>query len=156
MPRRPGHLVATTSSGVYASGYLLYRRNTTLLAQRFDEKTLQLSGEPVAIAEDVGYNPVTFQALFSASNTGVLAYRDAAPGAELVWFNRSGQRLATVGRARRVQRAVHDARRPPARLRAGRLRQREHRHVDDGPGNVGNDAADLCRAGRVLPGVRAE
>ena len=47
-------LVGTTSSGVYASGHLLYRRNTTLLAQRFDEKTLQLSGEPVAIAEDVG------------------------------------------------------------------------------------------------------
>ena len=90
-------LVGTTSSGVYASGHLLYRRNTTLLAQRFDEKTLQLSGEPVAIAEDVGANPVTYQALFSASNTGVLAYRDAAPGAQLVWFSRSGQRLATVG-----------------------------------------------------------
>ena len=92
-------LVATSSSGVYASGYLLYRRNTTLLAQRFDETTLQLSGEPVAIAEDVGYNPVTFQALFSASNTGVLAYRDAAPGAQLVWFSRSGLRLGTVGAA---------------------------------------------------------
>ncbi len=90
-------LVGTTSSGVYASGHLLYRRNTTLLAQRFDEKTLQLSGEPVAIAEDVGANPVTYQGLFSASNTGVLAYRDAAPGAQLVWFSRSGQRLATVG-----------------------------------------------------------
>ena len=90
-------LVDTSSSGVYASGYLLYRRNTTLLAHRFDEKTLQLSGEPVAIAEDVGYNPVTFQALFSASNTGVLAYRDAAPGAQLVWFDRSGLRLAAVG-----------------------------------------------------------
>ena len=90
-------LVGTTSSGVYASGHLLYRRNTTLLAQRFDEKTLQLSGEPVAIAEDVGANPVTYQALFSASHTGVLAYRDAAPGAQLVWLNRSGLRLAAVG-----------------------------------------------------------
>ena len=90
-------LVGTTSSGVYASGHLLYRRNTTLLAQRFDEKTLQLSGEPVAIAENVGANPVTHQGLFSASNTGVLAYRDAAPGAQLVWFSRSGLRLGTVG-----------------------------------------------------------
>ena len=90
-------LVGSTSSGVFASGYLLYRRNTTLLAQRFDETTLQLSGEPVAIAEDVGANPVTYQGLFSASHTGVLAYRDAAPGAQLVWFNRSGLRLATVG-----------------------------------------------------------
>jgi Tol biopolymer transport system component len=90
-------LVGTTSSGVYASGHLLYRRNTTLLAQPFDEKTLQLRGEPVAIAEGVGFNPVTFQALFSASSTGVLAYRDAAPGAELVWFSRSGVRMSAVG-----------------------------------------------------------
>ena len=90
-------LVGTTSSGMYASGHLLYRRNTTLLAQPFDEKTLQLSGEPVAIAEDVGSNPVTFQALFSASSTGVLVYRDAAPGAELVWFSRAGARMAAVG-----------------------------------------------------------
>jgi serine/threonine protein kinase len=90
-------LVGTTSSGVYASGHLLYRRATTLLAQRFDATTLQLSGEPVAIAEDVGFNPVTFQALFSASNTGALVYRDAAPGAQLAWFSRSGLRLATVG-----------------------------------------------------------
>ena len=40
---------------------------------------------------------MTYQGLFSASHTGVLAYRDAAPGAQLVWFNRSGLRLATVG-----------------------------------------------------------
>jgi serine/threonine protein kinase len=90
-------LVGTTSSGVYASGHLLFRRATTLLAQRFDATTLQLSGEPVVIAENVGVNPVTFQALFSASNTGALAYRDAAPGAQLAWFSRSGQRLAAVG-----------------------------------------------------------
>ncbi len=90
-------LVATNSSGVYASGHLLFRRDTTLFAQPFDADTLQLSGEPVAVAENVGLNPVTYQALFSASNAGVVAYRDAAPGAELVWFSRSGARLAAVG-----------------------------------------------------------
>ena len=149
-------LVATTSSGVYASGYLLYRRNTTLLAQRFDETTLQLSGEPVAIAEDVGYNPVTFQALFSASNTGVLAYRDAAPGAQLVWFSRSGLRLGTVG--------------PPGEFNSLCMtpdgRRLVYEQADAISGNIdmwtmdladcGNDAADVCRAGGVLPGVRAQ
>jgi Tol biopolymer transport system component len=90
-------LVSSTSSGVYASGHLLFRRNTTLLAQRFDEQTLQMRGEPVVIAEDVGANPVSYQGLFSASHTGVLAYRDAAPGAQLAWFNRSGQWLENVG-----------------------------------------------------------
>ncbi len=90
-------LVATTSSGVYASGHLLFRRNTTLLAQPFDPGTLQLSGTPVAIADNVGFNPVTHQALFSASATGAIAYRDASPGAQLVWFDRSGTRLSNAG-----------------------------------------------------------
>ena len=51
----------------------------------------------MAIAEDVGANPVTFQALFSASSAGVLVHRDAAPGAELVWFSRAGARMGAVG-----------------------------------------------------------
>lgn len=89
----------TTSSGVYASGHLLFRRNTTLMAQPFDPETLQVSGTPIAIAENVGFNPVTFQALFSASDTGAIAYRDALPGAELVWFDRSGARLSNAAPA---------------------------------------------------------
>ena len=86
--------MATTSSGAYASGYLLFRRGTTLLAQPFDLAALQLSGTATAIAENVGYNPVTFQALFSASSNGAIVYRDALPGAELVWFDRQGVRLS--------------------------------------------------------------
>ena len=92
-------LVETTSSGVYASGHLLFRRNTTLLAQPFDPITLQVSGTAVAIAENVGFNPVTYQALFSASASGTVAYRDALPGAELVWFDRSGRRLSNAAAA---------------------------------------------------------
>jgi Tol biopolymer transport system component len=89
-------LVGTTSSGLYAAGHLLYRRNTTLLAQAFDLDALEVRGDPIAVAEGVGANPVTYQALFSASATGMLAFRDAAPGAELAWFARSGVRLSTV------------------------------------------------------------
>lgn len=89
-------VVSTTSSGMYASGHVLFRRNTTLLAQPFDPDTLQLSGSPVAIAENVGFNPVTYQVLFSPSQTGAIAYRDGSPGAELVWFDRSGTRLSSA------------------------------------------------------------
>ena len=87
-------VVATTSSGAYASGHLLFRRNTTLLAQPFDLAALQLTGTATAITENVGYNPATFQALFSASSNGAIVYRDALPGAELVWFDRQGVRLS--------------------------------------------------------------
>ena len=89
-------LVATTSSGMYASGHLLFRRSTTLLAQPFDPDTLQLSGTALAVAENVGFNPITYQAAFSASDTGTIAYLDASPGAELVWFSRAGTRLASA------------------------------------------------------------
>jgi Tol biopolymer transport system component len=89
-------VVATTSSGSYASGHVFFRRNTTLMAQPFDAVTFELSGSPVAIAENVGYHPVTYQALFSVSDTGTIAYRDASPGAELVWFDRSGKRLSNA------------------------------------------------------------
>ncbi len=92
-------LVETTSSGTYASGHLLFRRNTTLLAQPFDATTLQVTGTAVAIAENVGFNPITYQGLFSASASGTIAYRDALPGAELVWFDRSGQRLSNAAPA---------------------------------------------------------
>lgn len=34
--------------------------------------------------------------LFSASQTGAIAYRDGLPGAELVWFDRSGTRLSSA------------------------------------------------------------
>ena len=50
-----------------APGYLLYTRDGTLMAQRFDVKQLTLSGGPVPIVERV-------QA-FAASDTGVLVYR---------------------------------------------------------------------------------
>ena len=89
-------LVETTSSGVYSSGHLLFRRSTTLFAQPFDLTTLQLSGSAKAIADNVGFNPVSYQGLFSASEDGALAYRDAFPGAELVWFDRSGRRLSSA------------------------------------------------------------
>ena len=87
-------LVATTSSGMYASGHLLFRRSTTLFAQPFDPDTRQLSGTAVAVAENVGFNPITYQGAFSASDTGTIAYLDASPGAELVWFSRAGMRLS--------------------------------------------------------------
>jgi dipeptidyl aminopeptidase/acylaminoacyl peptidase len=79
-------------------GYLVYVREQTLVAQRFDEKKLQLLGEPRAIAEGVALFPGRTGALFSASRQGVLAYRtDPLPLFQLTWFSRSGAVLSTVG-----------------------------------------------------------
>jgi hypothetical protein len=67
------------------------------MAQPFDARTLRLSGSPVAIAEDVGFNAQTYQAQFSVSDKTELAYERSTPGSQLVWFDRQGKRLGTVG-----------------------------------------------------------
>jgi Tol biopolymer transport system component len=91
-----GSAQAGTVPGVeYAGGFLLYRRNGTLLAQRFDTGALELRGEAMPLAESV--------AEFAASDD-VLVYRpatgpDGAPlqrSRRLVWYDRSGQRLGEL------------------------------------------------------------
>ncbi len=81
---------------VYASGHLLYRRDTSIVAQPFDQQTLAFTGQSVAIADHIGFNAFTYQALFSVSADGVLAYQASKPTSELVWFDRQGKRLQTI------------------------------------------------------------
>jgi Tol biopolymer transport system component len=79
------------------SGHILFMREGTLLAQRFDPSRLELSGDPVPIAEGVG----TFlgHGYFSASATGTLTYRKGAvsSGWTLKWFDRSGKGIGSAG-----------------------------------------------------------
>jgi serine/threonine protein kinase/Tol biopolymer transport system component len=87
-----------------APGYLLFNRENTLMAQRFDLKQLEVVGEPVRVVEQVASAPGgvwgTPAARFSASENGVLAWQAQRSGADkgqLAWFDRSGRRLGTVG-----------------------------------------------------------
>jgi serine/threonine protein kinase/Tol biopolymer transport system component len=94
-------MLATTSAPVFVpsldsdSGQVLFVRQGTLMAQPFDAHRLELSGEPVPIAEQVGsYLDYGF---FSASNNGVLVYRsDAGQIYQPTWIDRQGKVLATV------------------------------------------------------------
>jgi serine/threonine protein kinase/Tol biopolymer transport system component len=74
--------------GYVAPGYLLYQRDTTVMALPFDLKKLKVTGEPVAVVNDIEGN-------FSASANGVLSYRTAAAsdGVKLVWFDRTGKQV---------------------------------------------------------------
>jgi hypothetical protein len=89
-------LVETTASVAYsASGHLLFRRGLALMAQRFDAATLALRGDPQRVADDAGYNAITYQGLFSAA-AGVLVYQTSAPGSQLAWVDRDGHRLSVA------------------------------------------------------------
>src|SRR5262249_54546088 len=79
-------------------GYLFFRRDASLVAQAFDAEKLQLSGEPILIAEQVGHEVATFQTYFSASQTGRLVYSNTSSGkSQLVWLDRSGKELGLIG-----------------------------------------------------------
>ncbi len=79
-----------------ASGHLLFLRDGTLMAQRFDLGSLALAGPAVPIAEDVGTSLA--HGFFSVSNNGVLAYRTGTVGGtRLAWFDRMGKEIGQVG-----------------------------------------------------------
>jgi eukaryotic-like serine/threonine-protein kinase len=91
-------LVTGRSRAVHTPGYLLFWREGALLAQPFDETTLEVRGNRVAVANGVGLNPVTNQGLFSASDSGTLVFFSGAVGeSQLVWFDRAGRQIGNPG-----------------------------------------------------------
>jgi dipeptidyl aminopeptidase/acylaminoacyl peptidase len=79
-----------------ASGHLLFVKNGTLFAQRFDPARLMLSGSPITVAQRIARREGT--AAVSASAAGPIVYRsgEARQQHQFVWFDRSGTRLATI------------------------------------------------------------
>ena len=93
-------LLNVNSLAMYAPpGYLLYRRGGNLLAHPFDAGTLSFTGEPVSVADDVGYDPAfSGKVTFTVSATGLLAYEGGGiEKSELLWFDRSGNVIGSVG-----------------------------------------------------------
>ena len=92
-------LLNAYSNAVYAPpGYLLYRRESTLVAHRFDADKLELMGEPIPIAEDVGFDATSYQGYFSASEDGVVVHHSGSAGlTQLTWVDRTGKQLGLIG-----------------------------------------------------------
>jgi dipeptidyl aminopeptidase/acylaminoacyl peptidase len=87
------------SAAQYSSGYLLYVRQNTLMAQAFDENRLAVAGEAKPVAEQVPNASPFAGALseFSAAR-GLLAYRmEAANSQQLTWFDRGGKPVGALG-----------------------------------------------------------
>jgi eukaryotic-like serine/threonine-protein kinase len=72
-------------------GYLLYVRDRTLMAQKFDADTGRLDGTPMALPGNV--SPT---ADLSSSANGVLAIRESQGTERLVWFDRQGKPLSSM------------------------------------------------------------
>ncbi|MDO8629211.1 MAG: hypothetical protein Q7R41_01855, partial [Phycisphaerales bacterium] len=87
------------SNVAYASGHLLFVRQNTLMAQPFDAVRLESTGDAIPVVQDVRMDERFSLGVFSVSQTGILAYQTGKEEsqAQLVWFDRSGKRLGTVG-----------------------------------------------------------
>ncbi len=92
-------LLNNDSNAVYAApGFLLFARETTLMAQPFDADRLLLSGEPFSVAEQVFFKDQYSYSNFSISETGTMVFCSGSiANRQLVWFDREGKSLGTVG-----------------------------------------------------------
>jgi Tol biopolymer transport system component len=91
-------LVSSITTGAYVDpGYLLFRREESLVAQRINPERMQLDGTPITLVERVSFNPVTAQAMFSASGNGVLAHMGSGHAWQLTSYDRIGRRMADAG-----------------------------------------------------------
>ena len=99
--KEPSNAIYATSNG---QGYVLFRREETLMAQQFDATALKVAGDvipvasPVPITENIGFGA------FSASADGTLVYSTAATSSrELAWFDRQGARIAAVTKPLQIE-----------------------------------------------------
>ena len=94
-------LLTGTEMAVYVEpGYLLFQRDNALFAQSFDPDKLALSGESARIADNLLISDDLHRnAVFGASETGLLVYRSTPVQAEsqFLWFDRGGKQIATAG-----------------------------------------------------------
>jgi Tol biopolymer transport system component/predicted Ser/Thr protein kinase len=94
-------VVAASYTEADGIGYLLFVRQTTLMAQKFDSASLSLKGDATPIAPGVlsfpGEVGPTAYAAFSASSGQLLYCTGDQQTTRLTWFDRSGKSLGSIG-----------------------------------------------------------
>jgi Tol biopolymer transport system component len=104
-PGRPARDVMPLQSnvGYVEPGYLVFAQEGSLVGQRFDLAAGQVVGAPFSIATAVNYFFSTSSANFAASPSGTLVFQSHEDDRRLVWFDRSGREVATVGNSGQIK-----------------------------------------------------
>ena len=96
--RKP--ILDVNSNAIYVpAGYIVFVRDRSLMAQRFNTKRLEPEGDPVPLAEKVAYELNFSKADFSLSANGILAYKQGGGGSadsQLAWYDRNGKKLSDI------------------------------------------------------------
>jgi serine/threonine protein kinase len=91
-------LLHADSATAYGFGYLFYLREGALVAHPFDAASQTLTGAPMLVANQVGFQMNRSEAAYSVSAAGAIAYRPSRiQRRQLVWVDRSGKELGTLG-----------------------------------------------------------
>jgi Tol biopolymer transport system component len=77
--------------------WLLFVRESTLLAQRIDLSSKRAVGEPLSILGAVAYSAATGWANVSASSNGMIAAHTGRDEARIAWFDRTGAERSRIG-----------------------------------------------------------
>jgi len=97
-------LMQSESDVFVTQGHLLFVRDGFLMAQPFDLSEHELSGDPFAIDEDVGFIGDYFKGAFAASHNGILAYQQGfGVEAQLTRLDSEGGELGKIGEVDRFQ-----------------------------------------------------
>jgi Tol biopolymer transport system component len=96
---RTAKVVDSSSQALYANGYLIFERGTALMAQPFDMKALQATGQAVIVAEDVQSNSGRYLGEFSLSQAGMLVYVTGSQYSvsRLTIYGEDGNKLSDIG-----------------------------------------------------------
>ena len=155
----PQRLLASGFGAAYvptkgaSTGHVVFLRDATLFAQAFDERALQLRGDPIPLASPVG--SFLDGGFFSVSQDDMIAFRPPDKDFRLTWFDRQGTTIGTtgeVGRYSGVALSADDSRVATAREIVGL----EHRSGPLDPGDIacdehaGNLRADARGRARVV------
>lgn len=96
---KPKKLFITSSNCQYANGYLLFVRQSILLAQKFDPDNLKLGGEAMPVAENVQYWDSRISGTFAVSQNGKLVYLQGYQNNEnLVLLDKNGNEIKKLSK----------------------------------------------------------
>jgi len=93
-----GLILSSDSAAQYADGYLLFHRESQLMAQKLNWRDGTLSGAPMTLIDKVDHDAGTWHTTFTASANGMLIYQAATvkTGYDFMWLDRKGN---VVGKA---------------------------------------------------------
>ena len=94
---KPRQILEHASNVQYSDGYLLYLRESVLVARHFDPKSLQFTGDPMPVAEKLDYWNARDLLAFTAAH-GTLVFRHGSlEKTQPMWVDRSGKEVGRFG-----------------------------------------------------------